>query len=191
MGNPIEDYLECCTRTLLFARCSPPIIHRDVKSSNILLNDHMEAKISDFGISRNQVINETGVPPTAVVGTPGYIDPAYVESFSMTEQVDVYSFGVLLFEIVSGRPPIFESLPSKQTISIINWVKSSVLCGNIDDIIDPSLHGQYNVESVWKVVDVALSCVKIPALKRPRMSQVYQDLKEAMEVETSELLNSY
>ncbi|KAH7365319.1 hypothetical protein KP509_18G020700 [Ceratopteris richardii] len=171
--------------------CSPQIIHRDIKSSNILLNDQMEAKISDFGISRNQPINGTGAPPTAVMGTLGYVDPAYIKSLNMTERIDVYSFGVLLFEIVSGRRPIFESLSSKQSISIIDWAKSSFLRDNIDDIIDPSLHGQYNVESVRKVVHVAVSCVEMPSFKRPRMSQVYQDLKEALEVETSELQGSY
>ncbi|KAH7295500.1 hypothetical protein KP509_27G052200 [Ceratopteris richardii] len=167
--------------------CNPQIIHRDVKSSNILLNDQMEAKISDFGISRNQPINEIGSTPTSIMGTPGYVDPEYIGSLKMTERIDVYSFGVLLLEIVSGRPPIFESLPSKQTISIINWVNSSILHGIIDAIIDPSLHGQYNVESVSKVVQVALTCVEMPSYKRPRMSKVYQVLKEAMEIETSKL----
>ncbi|KAH6558883.1 hypothetical protein KP509_1Z040400 [Ceratopteris richardii] len=167
--------------------CSPQIIHRDIKSSNILLNDEMEAKISDFGISRDQLINKTGAPPTAVMGTPGYVDPEYLQSFKMSKPIDVYSFGVLLFEIISGKPPIFYLPPSKERISIINWVKSSVFRGNIDDIVDPSLHGQYNVESVWKVVDVALACVEIPSFKRPTMSQVYQDLEEAMELETSQV----
>ncbi|KAH7365308.1 hypothetical protein KP509_18G020000 [Ceratopteris richardii] len=171
--------------------CSPQIIHRDIKSSNILLNAQMEAKISDFGISRNQLISGTGSLPTAVMGTPGYVDPEYIGSLKMTEQIDVYSFGVLLFEIVSGRPPIFESPPSKQTISITNWVKPLIPRGIIDDIVDPSLQGQYNVESVWKVVEVALMCVEMPSFKRPRISQVYRDLKEAMEIETSKSQDSY
>ncbi|KAH7365286.1 hypothetical protein KP509_18G018800 [Ceratopteris richardii] len=145
----------------------------------------------DFGISRNHFISGNGLEPTAVMGTPGYVDPEYIESLKMTEKIDVYSFGVLVFEIVSGRPPIFESLPSKQTINITNWVKSSILRGIIDDIIDPSLQGHYNVESVWKVVEVALMCVEMPSFKRPRMSQVYRDLKEAMEIETSKLQDSH
>ncbi|KAH7365296.1 hypothetical protein KP509_18G019200 [Ceratopteris richardii] len=136
--------------------CSPKIIHRDIKSSNILLNDQMDAKISDFGISRNQLISVTDAVPTAAMGTPGYVDPEYLGSLKMTEKIDVYSFGVLLFEIISGRRPIFQSLPSKQTKNITDWAKSSIF------IIDPSLHDHYNFESVWKVLQVAHTCVEMP-----------------------------
>eukprot|EP00250_Pteridium_aquilinum_P022092 c25299_g1_i2 orf=1-2643(-) len=98
--------------------CNPQIIHRDIKSSNILLNDKLEAKISDFGISRNRFVTEA--PPTALMGSIGYIDPEYISTMRLTEKVDVYSFGVVLFEVVSGKMASFINA-SQQQIHIKEW----------------------------------------------------------------------
>ncbi|KAH6556649.1 hypothetical protein KP509_1Z165600 [Ceratopteris richardii] len=163
--------------------CNPEIIHRDIKSSNILMNDRMEAKLADFGISRNKLTNEAEGPPTMVMGSKGYVDPEYISSLKITEKVDVYSFGVVLFEVVCGRRSTFYILPTRQETSIVDWAKSAILRGVIDDIVDPCLDGKYDVESVWKVLEVALACVDMPSSKRPRMNQVYQDLKEALELQ--------
>ncbi|MCO5586666.1 hypothetical protein L7F22_040608 [Adiantum nelumboides] len=233
--------------------CNPRIIHRDVKSSNILLNDKMEAKISDFGISRDYIRSETGALSTSLMGSMGYIDPEYMSSTKLTEKVDVYSFGVLLFEVVCGQPAIFkdssheptnlvewalkgksssrkskvfftyemplllhwykhycptgptcpkfsltisDSLPRKGLESLLNGnsyncfeqARTSINRGVIDEIVDVSLHGQYDVLSVWKVVEVALACVEFQSFKRPKMSEIYLDLKEAerLELESGE-----
>ncbi|KAI5063543.1 hypothetical protein GOP47_0022090 [Adiantum capillus-veneris] len=162
--------------------CNPRIIHRDIKSSNILLNDHLEAKISDFGISRNTVMNETGAPPTALMGSMGYMDPEYLSSMKLTEKVDVYSFGVLLFEVICGRTAVFID-DSGQQFHIVEWAKSSIERGVIDDIVDASLHRQYDNSSVWKVLEIAMACVHFSSSQRPRMSAVYHELKEAERME--------
>ncbi|KAH7440131.1 hypothetical protein KP509_04G093000 [Ceratopteris richardii] len=163
--------------------CKPEIIHRDIKSSNILMNDKMEAKLADFGISRNKLMNATEAAPTIVMGSKGYVDPEYITSLKLTEKVDVYSFGVVLFEVVCGRRSTFYTLPTRQEARIVDWAKSSILRGMIDDIVDPSLGGHYDVDSVWKVLEVALACVEMPSSKRPSMNQVCQDLKEALDVQ--------
>ncbi|KAH7427993.1 hypothetical protein KP509_10G070600 [Ceratopteris richardii] len=161
--------------------CNPRIIHRDIKSSNILLNDCFEAKISDFGISRNYLVTETGAPPTALMGSMGYIDPEYLQTMKLTDKVDVYSFGVLMFEVVCGRPVILNS--SQQQIHIVQWASSSLKRGVIDDIMDPILNRQYDTSSVWKVLETALACVEFQSSKRPSMSDVFLGLKEAERLE--------
>ncbi|KAH6558004.1 hypothetical protein KP509_1Z082600 [Ceratopteris richardii] len=163
--------------------CKPEIIHRDIKSSNILMNDKMEAKLADFGISRNKLMNATEAAPTMVMGSKGYVDPEYITSLKLTEKVDVYSFGVVLFEVVCGRQSTFYTLPTRQETRIVDWAKSSILRGMIDEIVDPSLGGHYDVDLVWKVLEVALACVEMPSSKRPSMNQVCQDLKEALDVQ--------
>ncbi|MCO5586660.1 hypothetical protein L7F22_040602 [Adiantum nelumboides] len=167
--------------------CNPPIIHRDAKSSNILLNDKMEAKISDFGISRDYIRSETGAPPASLIGSMGYIDPEYMSSMKLTEKVDVYSFGVLLFEVVCGQPAIFKD-SSQKPINLVQWARTFINRGVMDEIVDVSLHGQYDVLSVWKVAEVALACVEFQSFKRPKMSEIYLDLEEAerLELESGE-----
>ncbi|MCO5548356.1 hypothetical protein L7F22_001813 [Adiantum nelumboides] len=167
--------------------CNPRIIHRDVKSSNILLNNKMEAKISDFGISRDYIRSETGALPTTLMGSMGYMDPEYISSMKLTEKVDVYSFGVLLFEVVCGRTAIFKD-SSQEPKNIVEWATASIDRGVIDEIADVSLHGRYDTQSVWKVVEVAMACVAMPSSNRPQMSEIYLDLREAerMEVESDE-----
>eukprot|EP00250_Pteridium_aquilinum_P022091 c25299_g1_i1 orf=112-3003(-) len=160
--------------------CNPQIIHRDIKSSNILLNHMLEAKISDFGISRNRFVTEA--PPTALMGSIGYIDPEYISTMRLTEKVDVYSFGVVLFEVVSGKMASFINA-SQQQIHIKEWIKPYIDCGMIDDIVDVALHKQYDASSVWKVVEVALACVQYSNAHRPNMSDVYFELKEAQRIE--------
>ncbi|KAH7428001.1 hypothetical protein KP509_10G070700 [Ceratopteris richardii] len=167
--------------------CNPRIIHRDIKSSNILLNDCLEAKISDFGISRKCFVSESGAPPTAVVGSPGYIDPEYVRTMKLTDKVDVYSFGVLIFEVVCGRRVILNS--SQQQIHIAQWAISSMKRGVIDDITDPVLNKEYDISSVRKVLETAVACVELESLKRPSMSDVFLALKQAERMEVESISN--
>eukprot|EP00250_Pteridium_aquilinum_P022099 c25300_g3_i3 orf=166-3042(-) len=166
----------------LHTGCDPAIIHRDVKSSNILLTDKMQAKVGDFGLSRFKDGGSTvsHVSTVNVVGTAGYLDPAYNATNQLTDKSDVYSFGVVLFELICGRAPIdiFSSPPH-----IVDWVTPTVVHGNVEDIVDPMLANGYNVESMWKVVDVAIGCVQDDRMQRPSMSDVAQILREALEVE--------
>ncbi|XP_031485008.1 probable LRR receptor-like serine/threonine-protein kinase PAM74 isoform X2 [Nymphaea colorata] len=163
----------------LHSGCQPPIIHRDIKSTNILLNERLEAKLADFGISR---VDEKTQISTMVVGTPGYIDPEYSETSILTKMSDIYSFGVVLFELICGREAIFGSL--EEHFHIVEWAKSKIVRGDIESIIDPRIKGQHKMNSMWKVADIALACTVRRSIERPNMHNIVKDLKEAMEMET-------
>ncbi|KAI5019605.1 hypothetical protein ZWY2020_044493 [Hordeum vulgare] len=110
--------------------CNPPLIHRDVKTSNILLNAKLQAKIADFGLLKAFNNNcDTHVSTARVVGTPGYLDPVYYTTFQLTNKSDVFSFGVVLLEIVTGQPPL---LNDPEPTSIIQWTRQRLARGNIE-----------------------------------------------------------
>ncbi|XP_059074651.1 probable LRR receptor-like serine/threonine-protein kinase At1g67720 [Cryptomeria japonica] len=154
----------------LHQSCYPPIIHRDIKCSNILLDNRMSAKLADFGISK-LVESSSGYIPTEVKGTMGYLDPEYFATSSLNEKSDVYSFGVVLLEIISGVPP---------KDGIVQSAHKLLSCGKIDELMDPSLGGRYNVESAWKVAEIAYMCVEKESTNRPKMSAVVKELEEAV-----------
>uniref|UniRef100_A0A7N2LLM9 non-specific serine/threonine protein kinase n=1 Tax=Quercus lobata TaxID=97700 RepID=A0A7N2LLM9_QUELO len=162
--------------------CKPPIIHRDVKTTNILLNENFHAKIGDFGLSKIfPTDGGTHVSTFSVAGTPGYLDPEYSTSYRLTEKSDVYSFGVVLLEIVTSQRVIERS---RENTHISQWVRIMVDKGDIQNIVDPRLHGNFNVNSAWKVVEIAMACVSSTSIERPTMSEVVIKLKECL---TSEL----
>lgn len=105
-----------------------PIIHRDIKSSNILLTEHLRAKVADFGFARQAADSDSGMThvSTQVKGTAGYLDPEYLKTYQLTEKSDVYSFGVLLVEIVTGRRPIEPKFELRERITA-KWVCSAHL----------------------------------------------------------------
>ncbi|CAN6462033.1 unnamed protein product [Victoria cruziana] len=105
----------------LHSGCKPGIIHRDIKSANILLNDKLEAKIADFGMSKSDIPDGATHISTVVVGTHGYLDPEYYQTNRLNEKSDVYSFGVVLLELITGMQPIM-SEPSGERTHLINWV---------------------------------------------------------------------
>ncbi|WOK91455.1 senescence-induced receptor-like serine/threonine-protein kinase [Canna indica] len=161
--------------------CKPPLIHRDVKSSNILLGESLEAKIADFGLSRAFDQKRSHVS-TTVVGTPGYLDPEYYSSFQVSEKSDVYGFGVVILELITGRPSIF--VTDKQSASLVVWVRQRLASGYIEDIVDARLQRlQYDVNSIWKAADVALRCTELAVHKRPAMADVVLELKESLALE--------
>ncbi|XP_021834226.1 putative leucine-rich repeat receptor-like protein kinase At2g19210 [Prunus avium] len=149
--------------------CKPPIIHRDVKLTNILLNENFQAKLSDFGLSRTFPSNDDTHVSTVVAGTPGYLDPEYNLSNRLNEKSDVYSFGVVLLEIISCRP-VYSSREHER-IHISRWVSSMLAEGDIYGIVDPRLKGSFNVNSVWKAAEIATACTSADAIKRPTMSE--------------------
>ncbi|AEC08196.1 Leucine-rich repeat protein kinase family protein [Arabidopsis thaliana] len=166
----------------LHTGCKPPMVHRDIKSTNILLDERFQAKLADFGLSRSfPTENETHVS-TVVAGTPGYLDPEYYQTNWLTEKSDVYSFGIVLLEIITNRPIIQQS---REKPHLVEWVGFIVRTGDIGNIVDPNLHGAYDVGSVWKAIELAMSCVNISSARRPSMSQVVSDLKECVISENS------
>ncbi|KAF3445137.1 hypothetical protein FNV43_RR14830 [Rhamnella rubrinervis] len=161
--------------------CKPPIIHRDVKTANILLNEKFQAKLADFGLSRAFSIESGTHISTVVAGTPGYLDPEYYVTNWLQEKSDVYSFGVVLLEIITSRPVLVRSDDEKPHIS--QWVASMLENGEIANIVDPRLRGDFNISSAWKAVEMANACVRYKSIQRPTMNQVVVELNQCLELE--------
>uniref|UniRef100_A0A0D3H5W1 Protein kinase domain-containing protein n=1 Tax=Oryza barthii TaxID=65489 RepID=A0A0D3H5W1_9ORYZ len=155
--------------------CNRPIIHRDVKTSNILLGQNLQAKIADFGLSKVYVSDmQTHMSATAA-GSMGYIDPQYYLTGRITESSDIYSFGVVLLEVVTGERPIIQDQGH-----IIQRIKMKVVAGDISSIADARLRGDYDVNSIWKVVEIAMLCTEPVAAQRPTMASVVAELKDSL-----------
>ncbi|KAK0598586.1 hypothetical protein LWI29_036080 [Acer saccharum] len=164
----------------LHSGCKPPIVHRDVKSTNILLNEKFQAKLADFGLSRIFPI-ESGTHMTSIAGTPGYLDPEYYISGRLTEKSDVYSFGVVLLELITSKTVIEKS---HERIHISQWVSFMLAKGDIKNVVDPRLHGDFDINSVWKAIEIAMACVSPNSAKRPTMAQVVMELNECLAIQT-------
>ncbi|XP_037444311.1 putative leucine-rich repeat receptor-like serine/threonine-protein kinase At2g19230 [Triticum dicoccoides] len=163
--------------------CNPPLIHRDVKTSNILLNAQLEAKIADFGLLKAfHSKGDTHVSTATVVGTLGYLDPEYHATYQLTNKSDVFSFGVVLLEIVTGQRHI---LKDPEPISIVQSVRQRFGCGNIEGIVDSRMCGDHDVNGVWKIADTALKCTARNPLQRPTMTDVVAVLQECLELEVA------
>ncbi|OAE26270.1 hypothetical protein AXG93_626s1050 [Marchantia polymorpha subsp. ruderalis] len=168
--------------------CDPPIIHRDMKSSNILLGDKLQAKIADLGISKqvpdsydpDQVGSTMNGVSTAIKGTFGYLDPEYFARRKLTTKSDVYSFGVVLLEIVTGKRPFTLDFPGSEDTNLIDWVKNAVDMGVIDSVVDRRLKGGYSPEGMEKVIVCALAAVNPSGGERPDMAQIINTLNEAL-----------
>lgn len=165
----------------LHTGCNPTIIHRDVKTSNILLDNNMRAKVSDFGLSRQAEEDLTHISSVAR-GTIGYLDPEYYANQQLTEKSDVYSFGVVLLELISGRKPVsFEEYGTEW--SIVHWARSLVRKGDVISIVDSTLLGMVKMESVWRIAEVAIQCVEQHSSSRPRMQEIILAIQDAMKIE--------
>ncbi|KAJ4717981.1 Protein kinase family protein [Melia azedarach] len=163
--------------------CKPPIVHRDVKPSNIILNEKFQGKLADFGLSRIFSIESGTHISTVVAGTPGYLDPEYYLSNWLNEKSDVYSFGIVLLEIITGQPVISKD---QENAHISQLVSSKLAEGDIGSIVDPNLAENFNNSSAWKAVDIALACASQNSSNRPTMSEVVIELKECLAIETAQ-----
>ncbi|KAL2332306.1 hypothetical protein Fmac_019887 [Flemingia macrophylla] len=157
--------------------CNPPIVHRDVKSKNILLNEKFRGKLADFGLCKIYPDEGDTHMTTVVAGTPGYLDPEYNRSHRLKEKSDVFSFGIVLLEIITGQPAITKT---EEKTHIIQWVGSILLEREIYDIVDSRLQGEFDIDSVKKVLDVAMACVAPTSINRPTMSHVVNELKQPL-----------
>ncbi|XP_062087596.1 LRR receptor-like serine/threonine-protein kinase IOS1 [Humulus lupulus] len=163
--------------------CKPPIIHRDVKTTNILLTEKFQAKLADFGLSRVFPTDTGTHVSTVVAGTPGYLDPAYHLTNMLNETSDIYSYGVVLLEIITNQPAIIKISGSDERIHISRWVSSTIDNGAITSIVDPRLEGGFDINSAWKAVEIGMACVSATPGKRPNMSEVISGLKECLATE--------
>ncbi|KAG6557909.1 hypothetical protein Mapa_000087 [Marchantia paleacea] len=162
--------------------CIPKIIHRDIKSNNILLNDKLMSKVADFGISKLAPdVDDTNGVSTLVRGTTGYLDPEYFAHNRLTQKSDVYSFGVVLLEIMCGRPPNSILHSDSRQYNLIEWTRGQLQDSNLESIVDPYIKGTYNLESMWKVAELAMGSVEPYGVNRPDMKQVVRGLTEALE----------
>lgn len=152
------------------------VIHRDVKASNVLLDEELNGRLSDFGLAR---LYEHGANPntTRVVGTLGYLAPELPRTGKATENSDVYAFGALLLEVVCGRRPIEpKALPEELVLVDLVWEKFRE--GRALDVIDPKLNGEYNESEVMMVIKLGLMCSHNAPIARPSMRQVVRYLDE-------------
>ncbi|KAF5746509.1 leucine-rich repeat family protein [Tripterygium wilfordii] len=165
----------------LHTGCNPSIIHRDVKTTNILLDNNMRAKVSDFGLSRQAEEDLTHISSVAR-GTVGYLDPEYYATQQLTEKSDVYSFGVVLLELISGKKPVsMEDFGAE--LNIVYWARSLIRKGDVLSIVDPFLAGNVKIESIWRIAEVAIQCVEQRSVSRPRMQEIILAIQDAIKIE--------
>ncbi|OVA06500.1 Protein kinase domain [Macleaya cordata] len=168
----------------LHEETEPHIVHRDIKASNILLDAHLNPKIGDFGLAKLFPDNVTHIS-TRVAGTMGYLAPEYALLGQLTKKVDIYSFGVLLLEIVSGRS-CSTSAWGEELMLLVDWTWKLREEDRLLDIVDPEL-GEYPEDEVLRFIKVAIFCTQAASNQRPSMTQVVKMLSKEMTVHEMEL----
>ncbi|KAK2980315.1 hypothetical protein RJ640_023730 [Escallonia rubra] len=160
----------------LHEHVSPPVIHRDFKSSNILLDKSFHAKVSDFGLAKLGSDKAGGHVSTRVLGTQGYVAPEYALTGHLTTKSDVYSYGVVLLELLTGRVPVDMKRPPGEGV-LVSWALPQLTDRDkVVEIMDPALEGQYSMKEVIQVAAIAAMCVQPEADYRPLMADVVQSL---------------
>uniref|UniRef100_A0A2C9UNS9 Protein kinase domain-containing protein n=1 Tax=Manihot esculenta TaxID=3983 RepID=A0A2C9UNS9_MANES len=158
----------------MHSAASVPIFHRDIKSSNILLDEKYSAKVSDFGTSRLISYDKTHIT-TIVQGTFGYLDPEYFYTSQFTEKSDVYSFGVVLIELLSGEKPISSTRAEDEKNLVAHFI-SLAEENSLEKILDPRVAREASAEVVHAVAKLAMNCVRSNAKNRPSMREVAMEL---------------
>ncbi|XP_030955584.1 probable leucine-rich repeat receptor-like protein kinase At5g49770 isoform X5 [Quercus lobata] len=159
---------------------NPPIIHRDIKSNNILLDESLNAKVSDFGISKPIDDSEGSHVVTQVKGTMGYMDPEYYMTHKLTEKSDVYSFGVLMLELLTARKPIEHGKYIVREVQ--ETMDKTKDLYNLHEFLDPAIGLGTTMKGLKKFVDLAMRCVKDPGFDRPMMVEVVKEIENILEL---------
>ncbi|KAK7410633.1 hypothetical protein VNO78_01577 [Psophocarpus tetragonolobus] len=160
----------------LHSKDDQPVIHRDVKSSNVLLSEDFEPQLSDFGLAKWASTLSSHITCTDVAGTFGYLAPEYFMYGKVNDKIDVYAFGVVLLELLSGRKPISRDYPKGQE-SLVMWASPILDSGKVLQLLDPSLGDNYDHEEMEKMVLAASLCIKRAPKARPQMSLILKLLQ--------------
>ncbi|XP_071931290.1 uncharacterized protein [Coffea arabica] len=157
--------------------CFPLIVHRDVKSNNILLNSSFEAHVADFGLAKFLVDGGASECMSAIAGSYGYIAPEYAYTLKVDEKSDVYSFGVVLLELITGRRPVGDF---GEGVDIVQWARRATNCRReeVDGIVDPRLSTAVPKDEAMHLFFIAMLCVQENSVERPTMREVVQMLSE-------------
>ncbi|CAI9100990.1 OLC1v1038193C2 [Oldenlandia corymbosa var. corymbosa] len=160
----------------LHEKVQPPIVHRDVRSSNVLLFDDFVSKIADFNLGNQSSDTAARLHSTRVLGTFGYHAPEYAMTGQITQKSDVYSFGVVLLELLTGRKPVDHTMPKGQQ-SLVTWATPRLSEDKVKQCVDPKLNNQYPPKAIAKMAAVAALCVQYEADFRPNMTIVVKALQ--------------
>ncbi|XP_031379761.1 BRASSINOSTEROID INSENSITIVE 1-associated receptor kinase 1 isoform X1 [Punica granatum] len=161
----------------LHDHCDPKIIHRDVKAANILLDEEFEAVVGDFGLAKLMDYKDTHVT-TAVRGTIGHIAPEYLSTGKSSEKTDVFGYGVMLLELITGQRAFdLARLANDDDVMLLDWVKGLLKEKKLETLVDADLQGNYIEDEVEQLIQVALLCTQSNPMERPRMSEVVRMLE--------------
>ncbi|XP_020104583.1 probable LRR receptor-like serine/threonine-protein kinase At5g10290 isoform X1 [Ananas comosus] len=185
--KPNEPVLDWATRKLvalgtargleyLHEHCNPKIIHRDVKAANVLLDENFEAVVGDFGLAKLVDVKMTSVT-TKVRGTMGHIAPEYLSTGKSSEKTDVFGYGIMLLELVTGQRAIDISRPEEDDVLLLDLVKKLLKEGRVESIVDRNLSNNYEIEDVNTMIQIALLCTQASPEQRPTMSEVVRMLE--------------
>ncbi|KAM0850484.1 hypothetical protein ACQ4PT_053048 [Festuca glaucescens] len=170
--------------------CIPHIIHRDMKSSNVLLDNNLDARVSDFGMARLMNALDTHLSVSTLAGTPGYVPPEYYQSFRCTTKGDVYSYGVVLLELLSGKKPIDPTEFGDN--NLVGWVKQMVKENRSSEVFDPTLTDTKSGEAeLYQYLKIASECLDDRPIRRPTMIQVMAMFKELQLDSDSDILDGF
>ncbi|KAJ4754172.1 receptor lectin kinase [Rhynchospora pubera] len=159
----------------LHQECEQRVIHRDIKTSNILLDVNFNPRLGDFGLARLMDHNKSPVS-TLTAGTMGYLAPEYLQCGKATDQTDVFSYGVVVLEVCCGRRPIDKEDGSKKTVNLVDWVWKLYSEDRLIEAADRRLNGEFDEEGMVRLLLVGLSCANPNCVERPSMRKVFQIL---------------